>query len=120
MIFPSTSETVGHTVYATGEFCEIDVPNKVVMTRRFSKHPPEIQVANSGSGAAQEWKCFFCVAVRLRPTALTRQSTARAAAGFRRYARFQLVSAPRSCTRDEGRSLGAGLQEQASNHLKLL
>ncbi len=28
--------------------------------------------------------------------------------------------APRSCTRDEGRSLGAGLQEQASNHLKLL
>jgi len=26
----------------------------------------------------------------------------------------------RNCTRDEGRSLGAGLQEQASNHLKLL
>jgi hypothetical protein len=38
----------------------------------------------------------------------------------RRYARFQLVSAPRSCTRDEGRSLGADLQELASNHLKLL
>ena len=33
---------------------------------------------------------------------------------------FQLVSAPRSCTRDEGRSLGADLQELASNHLKLL
>jgi hypothetical protein len=27
---------------------------------------------------------------------------------------------PRSCTRDEGRSLGVGLQELASNHLKLL
>ena len=26
----------------------------------------------------------------------------------------------RNCIRDEGRSLGAGLQEQASNHLKLL
>jgi hypothetical protein len=33
---------------------------------------------------------------------------------------FQPVSAPRSCTRDEGRSLGAGLQGQAPNHLKLL
>jgi len=33
---------------------------------------------------------------------------------------FQLVSAPRSCTRDEGRSLGAGLQGQAPNPLKLL
>jgi hypothetical protein len=28
--------------------------------------------------------------------------------------------APRSCAKDEGRPLGAGLQEQASNHLKLL
>jgi hypothetical protein len=26
----------------------------------------------------------------------------------------------RNCTDDEGRPLGAGLQEQASNHLKLL
>jgi len=26
---------------------------------------------------------------------------------------------PRGCTRDEGRSLEASLQEQASNHLKL-
>ena len=25
-----------------------------------------------------------------------------------------------NCTKDEGRPLGAGLQEQASNHLKLL
>jgi hypothetical protein len=25
----------------------------------------------------------------------------------------------RNCTKDEGRPLGAGLQEQASNHLKL-
>ena len=33
---------------------------------------------------------------------------------------FLSVSAPRGCTRDEGRPLGAGLQEQASNHLKLL
>ena len=33
---------------------------------------------------------------------------------------FQPVSAPRGCTRDEGGPLGAGLQEQASNHLKLL
>jgi hypothetical protein len=32
---------------------------------------------------------------------------------------IQMVSAPRGCTRDEGRSLGAGLQEQASNHLEL-
>jgi hypothetical protein len=32
---------------------------------------------------------------------------------------FQLVSAPRGCTRDEGRSLGVGLQEQALNRLKL-
>ena len=29
-------------------------------------------------------------------------------------------SVPRSYMRDEGRPLGAGLQEQASNHLKLL
>jgi hypothetical protein len=29
------------------------------------------------------------------------------------------VSAPRRCMEDEGRPLGAGLQEQASNHLKL-
>jgi hypothetical protein len=36
------------------------------------------------------------------------------------HACFLSVSAPRSCTRDEGRSLGAGLQEQVSNHLKLL
>jgi hypothetical protein len=50
---------VDDTVYATGEFCEIDVPNKVVMTRRFSEYPPEIQVPNSKSGAAQEWKCFL-------------------------------------------------------------
>ena len=28
--------------------------------------------------------------------------------------------APRSCTKDEGRSFEVGLQEQASNHLKLL
>ena len=28
-------------------------------------------------------------------------------------------SAPRGCTGDEGRPLGAGLQEQAPNHLKL-
>ena len=27
---------------------------------------------------------------------------------------------PRSCAEDEGGPLGAGLQEQASNHLKLL
>jgi hypothetical protein len=31
-----------------------------------------------------------------------------------------VASAPRGCTRDKGRPLGAGLQEQASNHLKLL
>ena len=29
-------------------------------------------------------------------------------------------SVPRGYTKDEGRSLGVGLQEQASNHLKLL
>jgi hypothetical protein len=33
---------------------------------------------------------------------------------------FQSVSAPRSCARDEGRSLEVGLQGLASNHLKLL
>ena len=33
---------------------------------------------------------------------------------------FHTVSAPRGCTGDEGRSLGADLQELASNHLKLL
>jgi hypothetical protein len=32
---------------------------------------------------------------------------------------FRSVSAPRGCTRDEGRFLEAGLQERASNHLKL-
>ena len=37
-----------------------------------------------------------------------------------RYPLFQSVSAPRSCTRDEGRPLGAGLQGQAPNRLKLL
>jgi len=31
-----------------------------------------------------------------------------------------LHSVPRSRAEDEGRPLGAGLQEQASNHLKLL
>ena len=35
-------------------------------------------------------------------------------------ASFQPVRVPRGCTRDEGRSLGAGLQERASNHLMLL
>ena len=30
-----------------------------------------------------------------------------------------VVRAPRGCTEDEGRPLGVGLQEQASNHLKL-
>jgi hypothetical protein len=29
------------------------------------------------------------------------------------------VGAPRRCMEDEGRPLGAGLQELASNHLKL-
>ena len=36
------------------------------------------------------------------------------------YTCFLLVSAPRSCARDEGRPLGASLQGQAPNHLKLL
>ena len=30
------------------------------------------------------------------------------------------IEAMHNCVRDEGRPLGAGLQEQASNHLKLL
>jgi hypothetical protein len=30
-----------------------------------------------------------------------------------------VVSAPRGCTKDEGRPLGAGMQELASNHLEL-
>gem|GEM_PF-3003649 len=42
-----------------------------------------------------------------------------AAVSITAAAAFQLVSASRGCTRDEGRSLEAGLQEQASNHLKL-
>ena len=33
---------------------------------------------------------------------------------------YHLHSVPRSLAEDEGRPLGAGLQEQASNHLKLL
>jgi hypothetical protein len=33
---------------------------------------------------------------------------------------YHLYSVPRSCVEDEGGPLGAGLQEQASNHLKLL
>ena len=33
--------------------------------------------------------------------------------------RFIWVSAPRGCTEDGGRPPGAGLQEQAPNHLKL-
>jgi len=45
---------------------------------------------------------------------------AEARGSCRAFPLFHLVSAPRSRTRDEGRSLGAGLQEQASNHLKLL
>ena len=32
---------------------------------------------------------------------------------------MQRFSAPRGCTSDEGRSLGAALQEEAPNHLKL-
>ena len=31
--------TTGETVYASGEFCELDFPRKLVMTRRFSAHP---------------------------------------------------------------------------------
>ena len=50
----------------------------------------------------------------------TIQRTPTSAADFDRYPLFQLVSAPRSCTRDEGRPLGAGLQGQAPNRLKLL
>jgi hypothetical protein len=34
--------------------------------------------------------------------------------------RIAVEIAPRGCTEDEGRPLEAGLQEQASNHLKLL
>jgi uncharacterized protein YndB with AHSA1/START domain len=30
---------VGGTVHANGEFCEIDFPNKIVMTRKFDAHP---------------------------------------------------------------------------------
>jgi len=37
-----------------------------------------------------------------------------------RLVRYADDRAPRSCTKDEGRPLEAGLQEQASNHLKLL
>jgi hypothetical protein len=36
-----------------------------------------------------------------------------------RYTSFLPVSAPRGYTRDEGRPLGVGLQEQASNRFKL-
>lgn len=43
-----------------------------------------------------------------RPKLLTRQGST-----------FFPVRAPRGCTRDEGRPLGVGLQEQAPNHLKL-
>jgi hypothetical protein len=39
---------------------------------------------------------------------------------LRRCQLFHSASAPRGCTGDEDRSLGAGLQELASNHLKLL
>jgi hypothetical protein len=35
------------------------------------------------------------------------------------FVRFYGVSAPRGCTRDEGRPLGTGLQEQVPNRLKL-
>ena len=38
---------------------------------------------------------------------------------FSIHTTFQTVSAPRGYTKDEGRSLEAGLQERASNHLKL-
>jgi uncharacterized protein YndB with AHSA1/START domain len=31
--------TMGDTVHANGEFCEIRFPEKLVMTRRFSAHP---------------------------------------------------------------------------------
>jgi uncharacterized protein YndB with AHSA1/START domain len=29
----------GGTVHSNGEFCEIDFPNKIVMTRKFDAHP---------------------------------------------------------------------------------
>jgi uncharacterized protein YndB with AHSA1/START domain len=29
----------GNVVYGFGEFCEVDFPHKIVMTRRFSQHP---------------------------------------------------------------------------------
>jgi len=50
----------------------------------------------------------------LRTTSCTQQIVHLAA-----NACFQSVSAPRGCTKDEGRSLEASLQERASNHLKL-
>jgi hypothetical protein len=34
--------------------------------------------------------------------------------------RWKVVTSVASCTKDEGRPLGTGLQEQVSNHLKLL
>jgi len=40
--------------------------------------------------------------------------------GFNSRFRFIGSSAPRGYTKDEGRSLGVGLQEQAPKHLKLL
>jgi hypothetical protein len=39
---------------------------------------------------------------------------------YEQLRRFYYNTEVRNCARDEGRPLGAGLQEQAPNHLKLL
>ena len=57
--------------------------------------------------------------VRIHPSKLWFKSNIAGFLGFQKY-RFVGDSVPRGCTGDEGRSLGVGLQEQASNHLKLL
>ena len=67
-----------------------------------------------------EVRCLMAELHKDREANHAMQATPNGAPDGRRYVHFQLVSAPRSCTRDEGRPLGAGLQGQAPNHLKLL
>jgi hypothetical protein len=56
--------------------------------------------------AGQNWFCLFyllliCIYLQVR------------------HERTFNIKSVRNCTEDEGRPLGVGLQEQASNHLKL-
>jgi len=63
------------------------------------------------------WDLIFCRYSKLSKCLMERKLLI---AGDIKFFRLHLHSVPRSLAEDERRPLGAGLQEQASNHLNLL